>query len=190
MKIITDNVAYVQNYDLGYIMMNLDTVPDYIYLKIFNNNEPFFAIDENRFDFFKFENKEEIEYFKNLDFIIDIFDYNNTTTKKIYEDGKKINETKNEIILEYNKLLDMAKSGNDDSIINELLIAYNNIEYKFNSLRDTLWYKQQNLKFDLPVPFDEKEVFLTDIKEEQESNHSSSAEKISIIQRIKNFLIK
>ena len=82
MKIITDNAAYVQNYDLGYIMMGLDTVPNYIYLKIFKKNEPFFVTDENRFVFLKFENKEEIEYFKNLDFIIDIFYYNNTTKEK------------------------------------------------------------------------------------------------------------
>ena len=100
--------------------------------------------------------------------------------KKIYQDGENINKKENEIILEYNKLLDLAKTINDYKInvkIHELNKIYNNIEYKFNSLRDTLWYKQQNLKFDLPVPFNEEEVFLSDIKEEQESNHSSQAKK-------------
>ncbi len=72
--------VYVQYSDL-LLLYNLNTIiPDTIYDKVYSDN--FKVDDSNRFDFVEFNRKEEIDFFKNIDWILD---YNSLNRKTPYE---------------------------------------------------------------------------------------------------------
>ena len=68
MKIITDNAVYVQKNDIAYLNQTDLAIPASIFMKIFGND---IVDDNNRYEFIKFDTPEEIEYFRNIDWMID-----------------------------------------------------------------------------------------------------------------------
>ena len=66
MKIITNTAVYVQKIDLEFFKYSLHSLPQSISSKIFENSE--LDVDDfNKYDFFKFENKNDIEFFRSID---------------------------------------------------------------------------------------------------------------------------
>ena len=82
MKIITDNAAYVQKNDLMYLNSSSLAIPGSIYMKVFGWGITVIN-DRNRYEFVKFEEDSEIEFFKDIDWMID---YNEVKdlTEEIY----------------------------------------------------------------------------------------------------------
>lgn len=50
--------------------------------------------DSNRFEFVKFEEESEVEYFKNLDWIVDYYTLKDMRVEKIIEIGQKVAQEK------------------------------------------------------------------------------------------------
>ncbi len=70
MKIITNDSAYVQKNDISYLNLSDLPIPASIFMKVFGNGVTIIN-DSNRYDFVKFDEESEIEYFKDLDWMID-----------------------------------------------------------------------------------------------------------------------
>ena len=62
MKIITNDAVYVQKNDMGFLNQTDLLIPVSVFLKVFGNGITIID-DSNRFEFIKFEDKEEIEFF-------------------------------------------------------------------------------------------------------------------------------
>ena len=69
MKIITDNAAYVQLNDIAFLANSDKEMPASILMKV--AYEPIIINNKNRFQFVKFENQTEIDFFKSLDWLLD-----------------------------------------------------------------------------------------------------------------------
>lgn len=144
MKIITDNEAFVQFNDLEFLQSTDLAIPASIFLKVFGN-EITIIDDRNRYNFVRFTEAEDIEYFKQLDWMVD------------YNETKDMSEE--ELISLIEKTL-----GEMDSIANEhdsipasqakkrceLAKTFSLLEFKVYSLRDILWYKQGHISLNIP----------------------------------------
>ncbi len=75
MKIITDNEALVQLNDLGFLQSTDLAIPDSIFSKVFGN-EITIIDDRNRNNFVRFTEVKDIEYFKQLDWMVDYNEIN------------------------------------------------------------------------------------------------------------------
>ena len=70
MKIVTNEAIYVQKNDLVFLNQTDIPIPASIFMKAFGKGATIINYN-NRFDFVKFEDSKEIEFFKNMDFILD-----------------------------------------------------------------------------------------------------------------------
>lgn len=145
MKIIANNVAYVQKKDIDYLKQSDLKIPEFIFIKVFGTN-----IDQNNdYEFVKFLKPNEIKYFKELDWIIDYYQVKNLSEDEIINLIKITAEELNKIAEKFNKMTPIKKERHLDMITRcELL------DYKMNSLRDALWFKQGHINVQLPVIFD------------------------------------
>lgn len=158
MKIIANNVAYVQKKDIDYIKQSDLKIPEFIFFKVFSTNN---INENNEYEFVKFTKSNEIEYFKNLDWIIDYYQVKNLTEDDII---KLIEETAvqiNKIADKFNKMNDHKKEKHLD-----MLIKCELLDYKMNSLRDALWFKQGHINMKLPVIFDYQSIY-ANVKEKK-----------------------
>ena len=91
MKIIQDDAVYVQKIDLKFLKYYHRILPENISKKIFEN--PKIDLDDyNKYDLFKFDEPQDIEFFQSLDFIVDymvIKDYNNDELENYAESCQK-----------------------------------------------------------------------------------------------------
>ena len=127
MKIICDNGIYVQKIDIAFVTNNTENID---HLKLININ------DENIYEFELFSSPKDIEFFSNLDFIVNYDDIKNIDEDDVIKLIQKANLEKIKM-----ENTDYEKS-NKDYILKQ--------EYKIYSLRDALWFKQKYLKFELP----------------------------------------
>ena len=91
MKIITDDAAYVQKNDFAYLNHSELPIPASIFLKVCESGV-FIVCDENRYDFIKFSEPHEIEFFKDIDWIIDYNDVKDLSLEDIVEVANKISD--------------------------------------------------------------------------------------------------
>lgn len=142
MKIILDNVAFIQKNDIYYLVQN-DIIPKSLIDRIFK------AINsdvnmENKYDFVKFTDFEIVEFLKNLDCIIDYFRLKDLKESDIVNLSKIIVE-------KMKKINDDLKSMKENEIkISSLTKQYNFLNTKLLSLKDALWIKSGIVEFDIP----------------------------------------
>ncbi len=142
MKIIKKDSVYVQKKDLMFIYIRDLPITETVALKICSNPN---INENNQFEFVKFEDKETIKYFKNLDWIIDYEKVKNYSEDELIDICKKTVLESNKIADKFNKMNNALKEKNLDMIIRcELL------EYKMHSIRDALWFKQGRITVTLP----------------------------------------
>ena len=144
MKIITDNCVYVQMNDIMFLNQTDLSIPVSIFLKVFNDDVVIID-DRNRYDFVKFDDALEIEFFRNLDFIVDYNSVKDLSEEEIIDMGQKVANKKNSIAKTYNA---MTSSIREENI--HLVYECERLDYKMYSLRDILWFRQGRLKFNLP----------------------------------------
>ncbi|MBR1413437.1 MAG: hypothetical protein IJ574_02055 [Bacilli bacterium] len=167
MKIVTDKEVYVQKNDIAYLNSTDISIPVSIYLKTFGENGGIIN-DNNRFEFVKFDDKNEIDFFKNLDWIIDYNEIKDLSIEQLINLGQSLTEDKNNKAKKFNAMSEEEKEKHMDIVDDcELL------DFKIYSLRDIIWYKQGALEFAMPT----EEI----VKEEQQG---------SIISKIKRLLLK
>ena len=104
MKIIYENCVYVQKNDIGFLNQTDMQIPGSIYMKVFGNSKVTIINNSNRFEFIEFTKPNEIEYFKNINWMIDYNDVCNLTEDEIIELGNKIAKERNEIARKYNAM--------------------------------------------------------------------------------------
>ena len=147
MKIITKECAYVQKIDISYLINSDLKIPESIYLKTCHEN-----IDRNnKYEFIKFNNPEEIKYFKKLNWIIDYNDIKNLTEEEIIKLCQNIVIKINKIADKFNNMNEKKKEKNKDLILQSELL-----NYKMHSLRDALWFKQGHINMSMPKTNDNK----------------------------------
>lgn len=144
MKIITNDAIYVQKNDIGYLNQTNITIPASIFMKVFGKG--IVIIDNsNRYEFVKFEDQKEIEFFKGLDWIINYEDVRYLDEKEILKSGETISQEINNIAKTFNKMSEKEMAVNMD-----MVDEYELLKYKLYSLRDVLDFTRGELKFNLP----------------------------------------
>ena len=144
MKIITNDAIYVQKNDMAYLNNTNITIPASIFMKVFGKGIVIIN-DLNRYEFVKFEDKKEIDFFKQLDWIIDYEDVRNLNEKEILKLARTVADEKAKIALEFNKMSEKEMAANTD-----MVDEYELLKYKLYSLRDVLDFTRGELKFNLP----------------------------------------
>ena len=104
-------VVYVQMQDIMYLSNETDIpIPVTIFTKVFAGVT--IVDDSNRFKFVKFDDEHEVEFFKNLKFIIDFNQYKNLTDEQLEEEGKELATQANEIAKKWNSMTEEERKQN------------------------------------------------------------------------------
>ena len=143
MKIITDNAVYVQKGDILFLNDNEIAMPDSLFYEAFDQDVVFLNNNEY-FEFIKFD-KEYIEYFKNLTFILDLLDINKLSEEEIIKLGKDTLKEFNIIKKEYYGM-EPHERYNNRRLKQKMII----LDYKFESIGYALQFKRGNI--DVYVP--------------------------------------
>lgn len=123
-------------------------------MKVFGNGIVIID-DSNRYEFEKFEDDSEIEFFKGLDWIVDYNSVKDLSDDEIIELGQSIAQSRNQIAQQFNSMSENERKENFDMVTQcELL------DFKICSLRDILWFKQGYLKMTLPEDVDYQKKFV------------------------------
>ena len=128
MKIICDNGIYVQKIDIAFVTNNTENID---HLKLININ------DENIYEFELFSSPKDIDFFSNLDFIVNYDDIKNIDEDDVIKLIQKANLEK----------IKMENTDSEKSNKNDILKQ----EYKIYSLRDALWFEKIEIKSDKKV---------------------------------------
>jgi len=143
MKIITDNSVYVQRKDLKFLNTNICIkMPETIICKIFEDSFKSIKSDE---DFIKFEDDFDMEFLKDIDWIINYNDVKDLTEEELIELGEKVTEQKNELS---NKFYSMDINGRLKNF--DIITRCDLLKYKMQSLADVIFYKRGKLDIKLP----------------------------------------
>ncbi|MBE6160472.1 MAG: hypothetical protein E7157_05460 [Lactobacillales bacterium] len=134
---------YVQKNDIMYLNQTDLSIPASIFMKIFGNGVTIID-NSNRFEFVEFTNSHEIEFLKNIDWIIDYNEVKELSKDEIMKLANEIANKQNEIADKYNNMSPEDKQNNKD-----IIFQHETLDYKFYSLRDFLWFKQGHLKMEL-----------------------------------------
>ena len=152
MKIITNDSAYVQKNDISYLNLSDLPIPASIFMKVFGNGVTIIN-DSNRYDF-KFDEESEIEYFKDLDWMIDYNEVKDLSEDEIIKLAESIGEEQDKIATTFNSMAEEERKNHADMVTKCDLL-----EFKFYSLRDVLWFKQGHIPMELPEGVDYPEGY-------------------------------
>lgn len=144
MKVFKNGKVYVQNEDLILILRSGELMPTSV-LEKFYGNGPVIIVQDNMEDYVEFEETEQVEFFKRLDWIVDYDEVKNLSTEEL---EKIINDVRDEMVKIRNKYSDLSQNDNDcyekDSIRYELL------GNKLYSLSKIQYFKARKLELALP----------------------------------------
>lgn len=123
-------IVYVQLQDIMYLANETDVpIPATIFEKAFTGVT--IVTDANRFDFIRFEETHEVEFFKNLEFIIDFDHYKVFSDKQLEEEAQKFGTKANEIAEMWNSMTTEERKKNE-----ALYEEHHNLEYMINFLSE------------------------------------------------------
>lgn len=144
MKIIAENKIFVQKNDIAYLNSTDLDIPASIILEVYGKGLTIID-DSNRYEFIKYEQPHEIEFLKNLDFIVDYNEFKDLSENEIIEIAKEIIKKRNELARTFNK---MDKNKRKKNI--NILYECEKLDFKINSIRDIIWFKNGDLNIKLP----------------------------------------
>lgn len=144
MKIITDNTVYVQKHDLIFLNHTGLPYPPSIAIKVCS-----IVDDKNRYDFVAFDKPEEIEFFKNIDWMIDYNAVKDLSEEEIIALGQRIVKERDDIALKINSMSYKERKQNINMVSEWKLL-----KFKMYSLRDFLLFKKGHIKMELPEEVD------------------------------------
>ncbi len=153
MKIINfedeKKVAYVQLNDIMMLMRTNSLIPAEVMEKCFN--EVFIVVDENRFEFKRFEDEGCVEFFEGCDWIPDYRIYREMSEEQIIADGQEIAEEMNQVAKKWNAMTEDEREKHS-----ELADRHEKLEHKMHSTAEILWTKQGHRVMPFPVVPDYK----------------------------------
>ncbi len=144
MKIVTENTAYLQKYDLGFLIDREVPMPRSLIEDYFREN--YLVIDNNtRYDFVSFSKLEQIEFIKGLDFILDYHVLKDLTKDECLEMGQKFVEEKRSLAKRYNAMSLEEKEKNED-----LYQKCDQLDFQIYSMIDFIRFREGSLKMKFP----------------------------------------
>ena len=148
MKIVTSDAVYVQKNDIRFLLLNQTDliIPELIVLKVYGIGIINYS---NRLEFVKFEEESEIEFFKNLDWIVDYDSVKDLDESQIIKLEQEFDQQKNKIAKQYN-----AMSNNERRENEHMVFEYQRLICQMDSLREVLFFKEGRPQFDLPYGID------------------------------------
>lgn len=169
--------VYVQMNDIAMLNHTDISIPTSILKKI--STDVVTVNDSNRMDFVEFTEPNEIEFFENLDWIIDY--------KQIrYLSEKEIKSKEKEIANEMNKIANIINSMTEDERKNKqfLIQKYELLDYKKKCLAEILLNKQESKQILFPVvPDSDGFSFVGDDEYEYEIRASLDPNKILLFRK-------
>ena len=162
MKIVLKDKVYVQINDLGPLMnfMEGKSIPGCVINQVFGKF--FICCDDNRYDFMAFDQKEAIEFFASLDYMVDYMEIKDMTEEEMIEYGVSIGEQRNEIAKKFNAMSKEEKEANQ-----HLVKEHEMLDFKMYSVRDIVWMRQGHIKMELPYEVRKEEAKIAEKKEEK-----------------------
>lgn len=148
MKIFRDNCVYVQLEDINYIInRNISCPRNLIHRTI---EQGYVFIDEkNKYNFIGYNEKNIVDFFKGLDFIINYDEIKDLTNEELNDSCQNYINDKEALLEEYN-YMSPANKRNIEDIISHI----NDLEYKYYQISKFLLYKKGNDNLVLPKGVD------------------------------------
>jgi hypothetical protein len=146
MKIITKDKAYVQIKDLNYLSKT--SLPKPISIETLLENS---VINSDCYEFLEFNDLNDIAYFKNLDWLIDYNEVKNLSSQDLCNLALSCSMERKKIINRFYNMYDEDKLKNL-----AMMEKCDLLEYKINSFRDMLLFRQKKIAFKLPDDIEEK----------------------------------
>ena len=116
-------VVYVQMQDIMYISNEMDIpIPASIFTKVFTGVT--IVDDSNRFDFVRFDNQHEVNFFKDLNFILDYNKYRDLSDEDFEKEGQKLVNKANEIAKKWNSMTEKERKKNYSILEEHKKISY------------------------------------------------------------------
>lgn len=143
MKVFKNGKVYVQNEDLILILRSGELVPTSV-LEKFYGNGPVIIVQDNMEDYVEFEETDQVEFFKRLDWIVDYDEVKNLSTEEL---EKLYDATKDEMVKIRNKYSDLSQ--NDDCYEKDS-IRFELLGNKLYSLSKIQYFKARKLELALP----------------------------------------
>ena len=150
MKIITNNSAYIQIKDLEKLFNSSLKIPKSIEYSVYlSSNNTTNSLDKN--DFISFNNPSDIEYFNNINWMIDYNKLKDYSLIKLIKLAKKIEREQEKV----SKVIDefaIIKNYIDPKYFEQ----YELLDYQLYSLFDIIKYKLKPLQKKLPKEIQKK----------------------------------
>ena len=143
MKVFKNGKVYVQNEDLILILRSGELMPTSV-LEKFYGNGPVIIDQDNMEDYVEFEETDQVEFFKRLDWIVDYDEVKNLSTEEL---EKLYDDTKDEMVKIRNKYSDLSQ--NDDCYEKDS-IRFELLGNKLYSLSKIQYFKARKLELALP----------------------------------------
>lgn len=143
MKVFKNGKVYVQNEDLILILRSGELMPTSV-LEKFYGNGPVIIVQDNMEDYVEFEETDQVEFFKRLDWIVDYDEVKNLSTEEL---EKLYDDTKDEMVKIKNKYSDLSQ--NDDCYEKDS-IRFELLGNKLYSLSKIQYFKARKLELALP----------------------------------------
>lgn len=143
MKVFKNGKVYVQNEDLILILRSGELMPTSV-LEKFYGNGPVIIVQDNMEDYVEFEETDQVEFFKRLDWIVDYDEVKNLSLEEL---EKLYDATKDEMVKIRNKYSDLSQ--NDDCYEKDS-IRYELLGNKLYSLSKIQYFKARKLELALP----------------------------------------
>lgn len=148
MKIITKDCAYVQYTDIAELIDALivtkaecpQSVLETCYGTTFTCNS------DNQFEFMEFYNEDAIEFFKNLNYIVDYDDVKETSEEALAKYSNSLAFNRNKMIQTYNQ---MSKQKQDE-YQEDVELRTRLLDHKIQTLEQFRLFKAGKLRMDLP----------------------------------------
>lgn len=140
MKIITEGRAYVQNNDIINLSKTDERIPASIISSIFYEID-----DTNRYEFVCFENPADIEFFSNLEWLIDYNEIKDLSESEICSLWKKNVEDHKKCSSKYEEMDDETKKK-----CVGLVFLCKKLQFKVEGLEDMLYFKKGKIDINLP----------------------------------------
>ena len=145
MKIFTKNKVYVQINDLIWLNLMDLAIPKPIKDKLFLISYKVISGNINRYEFVNFEDINTINFFREIDWILDYDEVKDLTFIELLNTSKNIEDKANIIVRSYNLMNQYDKIKN-----HHLKQQHEYLNIKWFAVRDFILFKYGILKFNLP----------------------------------------
>ena len=137
-------VVYVNLKDITYLYDKIEIkMPNSIFRKV--TPQVIVKKEKNQFLFVRFDKKEEVEFFKKYDFIVDYANYKNLTIEEIIKKWAKTLELAENLTKIWNEI-PLKKRKKNGCILKEI----EDLEYKADWIKEIYLLKKEESNFKIP----------------------------------------